>query len=180
MFRNNTRLKLGKWIDYEGLHMSNEELTSNPKTSGHYARMDAYFSKVVTVHNTTILFWVAFALYLLYTSYVPPGAIESRWIIVLARIAFLSTIGLWMLADGRTRKVEEKWLMYYFLGSVLVPLVVIALPIYLVHSRGLVGVAKSILRFAGYLLLAFVIWYGVVGVLLMFEIHEVGTPTIAF
>ena len=85
-----------------------------------------------------------------------------------------------MLADGRTRKVEEKWLMYYFLGSVLVPLVVIALPIYLVHSRGLVGVAKSILRFAGYLLLAFVIWYGVVGVLLMFEIHEVGTPTIAF
>lgn len=160
--------------------MSNDEAKLTSENLIGPSKMDASFDKVVTVRNTTILFWVAFALYLLCTNYVPPGAIESRWIIVLARIAFLSTIGLWMLADGRMRKVEEKWLMYYFLGSVLVPLVVIALPIYLVHSRGWLGAGKSILRFAGYLLLAFVIWYGVVGVLLMFGIHEVGTPTITF
>lgn len=142
-------------------------------------KMDAALFRMATPRNTTILFWSAFALYLLYSSYVPPGMIESRWIIHLARILFLATIGLWMLADGRSRNIDDQWLRIYFMGTVLF-FVVFSLPIYLVHSRGWLGAAKSTLRFIGYLLLASVFWYGVVGVLEIFDIHEVGKPTIIF
>lgn len=137
-------------------------------------KVDAAFYRMATPRNTSILFWSAFALYLLYTSYIPPGMIESRWLILLARTLFLVTIGLWVEADGRSRKIERTWLGFYVAGAVIFPLVVFALPIYLVHSRGWLGVAKSTMRFTGYLLLASVIWYGVVGVLEIFDIHEVG------
>jgi len=136
--------------------------------------MDAAFFRIATPRNTALLFWSAFALYLLYTSYVPPGMIESRWLILLARTLFLLTIGLWINADGRAYKIERAWLGIYLAGTVIFPLVMFVLPIYLVHSRGWLGAAKSTVRFTGYLLLASVIWYGVVGVLEIFDIHEVG------
>lgn len=56
----------------------------------------------------------------------------------------------------------------------------IVIPVYLVISRGWKDAAKSCLRFAGHLLLAVVIWYGVVGTLEIFDIHEVGEHKIIF
>ena len=143
-------------------------------------KTDAIFFKMATPRNTTILFWSAFALYLLYSSYVPPGMIESRWLILLLATLFLATIGLWIVADGRSREIGGKWLRVYFAGAVIFPLVALVLPVYLVHSRGWAGAAKSTLRFTGYLLLAAVIWYGVVGTLEIFDIHEVGEHKVIF
>ena len=160
--------------------MNNDETELGQEKVDGANKQEASFYRFVSVRNTVILFWTAFAFYLFYTSYVPPGMVEHRWMIILARTLFLATIGLWMLADGLAHKIEEKWLWYYFAGSIFFPLVAIALPIFMVHSRGWVGAAKSTLLFAGYSMLAFVLWYGLVGVLLMFGIHEVGTPTITF
>ncbi len=143
-------------------------------------RLNAAFYKVVSVRNTTFLFWAALAIYFFFTRFVPHGMIEHRGVVILARTLFLATIGLWMFADGRAHGIEEKWLGQYFIGSLMPALIVIALPIYMVHSRGWLGAGISTLRFAAYFLLAAVIWYGVVGILLMFGIHETGTPSINF
>lgn len=142
------------------------------------ARMDASFNKVVTIRNTTFLFWVALTLFLLFHSYAPIGLTENIWLRNTVKALFKSTMGLWVYADGRARNFSNKWHATYYVLSILIP--EIALPIYLVHSRGWLGAGKSALRFTGYILLAFVIWVAVVGVLQLFGVHEVGTPTITF
>lgn len=80
-------------------------------------KMDAAFFRMVTLRSTTILFWFAFAIYLLCSSYVPTGMIESRWLILLLATLFLATIGLWIVADGRSRVIGEKWLKVYSRGQ---------------------------------------------------------------
>lgn len=157
-----------------------DKTPQSAESSSATVKKEAAFFRMAAPRNTTILFWFAFAIYLLCSSYIPAGTIESRWLILLLGTLFLTTIGLWMVADGRSRKIEEKWLRVYFTGTLIFPLVVLVLPVYLVHSRGWLGAARSTLRFAGYLLLASVIWYGVVGTLEIFDIHEAGEYKIIF
>ena len=163
--------------------MNNDETNSKSEWNDKVARQNAAFDKVATVQNTTILFWVTSAIIFFVASYAPATVTEIKWLGFVAKMVFKFTIGLWVQADGRTRDFNGtpyvvEWRNMYIFLSIFIP--EIGLPIYLVHSRGWVGTAKSILRFTGYLLLASVIWYGLVGVLLMFGIRETGTPTITF
>ena len=163
--------------------MNNDETKSKSEWTAKVARQNAAFDRVATVQNTTILFWFTSAIIIFVISYAPATVTGIKWLGLVAKIIFEFTIGLWVYADGRTRNFNGtpyvvQWRnMYIFLSIVIPP---IGLPLYLVHSRGWLGAGKSTLRFAGYLLLASVIWFGVVGVLLMFGIHETGTPTITF
>jgi len=134
--------------------------------------LNATFDKVATVRNTTFLFWVALALFLLYHSYAPINLTENIWLRNIVKVLFKSTMGLWVYADGRARNFSDKWHATYYGLSILIP--EIALPIYLVHSRGWLGAGKSALRFTGYILLALVIWVAMVGILQLFGVHEVG------
>lgn len=133
---------------------------------------NARFEALLTPKNTALVFWLEFACFLLYTSYAPADGIESKWVIYSLRAFFLATIGMWIVADGKPRGIERGWLNQYLVGTIF--LVIVAVPIYLVHSRGWAGAARSTLRFIGYLLLSFVIWFGVVGILAVFGIHEAG------
>lgn len=163
--------------------MSNDETNSKSKWSDKVARQNAAFERVVTIQNATFLFWFTSATIFFVVSYAPATVTGIKWLGLVAKMIFKLTIGLWVHADGRTRNFNDtpyvvQWRNMYIGLSILIP--EISLPIYLVHSRGWLGAVKSTLRFAGYLLLASVIWFGVVGVLLMFGIHETGTPTITF
>ncbi len=147
---------------------TNAEPAGQAKTTGLSARVEA----LLTPRNAAIVFWFEFACFLLYISYVPASAIESKWVIYPLRAFFLATIGMWIVVDGKAHGIEQGWLSQYFVGTMF--LVVVALPIYLVHSRGWTGAARSTLRFIGYLLLSVIVWFGVVGILAVFGIHEAG------
>ncbi len=147
---------------------TNAEPVGQTKAAGFSARVEA----LLTPRNVAIVFWFEFACFLLYTSYIPAGAIESKWVIYLLRALVLATIGMWVVVDGRARGIEQGWLNQYLMGTMF--LAGVAVPIYLVHSRGWRGAARSTLRFIGYLLLSFIVWYGVVGILAVFGIHETG------
>lgn len=138
------------------------------KAAGFGARVEA----LLTPRNVAMVFWFEFACFLLYTSYAPVGAIESKWVIYPLRAFFLATIGMWIVVDGKAHGIEQGWLSQYFVGTMF--LVVVALPIYLVHSRGWIGAARSTLRFVGYLSLSIIVWFGVVGILAVFGIREAG------
>ncbi len=73
---------------------------------------------------------------------------------------------------GRTARnnVAEALRTIYLMGTMF--LAGVTVPIYLVHSRGWAGAARSTLRFVGYLLLSVIVWLGVVGILAVFGIHQ--------
>jgi len=142
------------------------------KAGGINARLEA----MLTPQNTAIVFWIGFICFTLYGIYMSPG--ESRWLFHLVKVLFLGTMGLWMVADGRSRGIRQDWLNLYFVGAIF--LFIVAVPIYLVHSRGWAGAARSSLRFAGYLLLSFLFLYGMTGILELFGIHVAGEPVFQF
>jgi hypothetical protein len=156
--------------------MSNEAMESEWKSK--VTRMGASLEKAITPSNTTILFWTAFVLFLLFQSYAPTDIAKSTLVSSLVKALVKSFIGLWVYADGRARGFNNKWHRWYWGFSLLFP--EIAVPMYIFHSRGRMGAAKSTFRFVGYLLLASVIWVGVVGVLHIFGIHEAGTSSFTF
>lgn len=142
------------------------------------SKLDVAFNKFASARNTTIIFWAMFGLFLLFVSYAPTSITADSTYSILAKTLVRATIALWVYADALSRKYQRYWL--FILMVVTINLPELFVPGYLVHSRGWLGAAKSCLRFVGYLLLAALIWYGVAGVLEIFDIHEVGEHKIIF
>lgn len=149
---------------------------AEPKIST--GKIDDVVNRAASVQNTAILFWVVLGMYLLFESYAPASVSSDSTYSILAKTLVRAAIALWAYADARARNYQREWLIILMIVTINLPEIVV--PVYLVISRGWKGAAKSTLRFIGYLLLASVIWYGIVGVLEIFEVHEVGKPTIIF
>jgi hypothetical protein len=160
------------------MSLNNNEMKSKSEWRNNVARLSNSFEKAITPPNTTILLWTAFVLFLLFQSYAPTDIAKNILVNSLVKSLVKSFIGLWVYADGRARGFNNEWHRWYWGLSLLFPEV--AVPIYIFHSRGRMGAAKSTLRFTGYLLLATVIWFGIVGVLQLVGIHEVGTSSFIF
>lgn len=158
--------------------LNTDEMQSKTELVDKFAGQDATFNRFATVRNASIIFWVMLGLYLLFVSYVPITISSDSKYYLLAKTLVRAAIALWAYADALARKYQRDWRIILFVVTINLPEVVV--PVYLVISRGWKDAAKSALRFFGHLLLAFVVWYGLVGVLEMFDIHEVGKPTIIF
>jgi hypothetical protein len=158
--------------------VKNDDERSGTESADTDAGQDAIFNKFATARNGAISFWAMLGLFLLFESYAPVSiSSDSKYYIFVATLV-RATIAFWAYADALARNYQRDWRIILMMGSIMLWELVI--PVYLVISRGWKGAAKSCLRFAGYLLLAAVFWYGVVGVLEIFDIHEVGNPTIIF
>lgn len=132
----------------------------------------AYLDARLTVRATAILFWSALVVFLAIATFLPKSLSGSGWLALVEKITLNLLVALWVLADGRAHKFEAERLQSYAIFSAL--LTEIALPIYLVKSRGWKGAGKTSLRFIGYLAViltvTFVCFAIVAGVLDVFGI----------
>jgi len=152
--------------------MTDGELRLNSSSGTSHPGFVAYLDARLTVRAAVILFWSAFVLFLAIAAFLPKSVSGSGWLTLTEKIILNLLVGLWVLADGRAHKFEAERLQYYAIFSAL--LTEIAIPIYLVKTRGWKGTGKTSLRFIGYLsvilAVTFVCFAIVAGVLEFFGI----------
>jgi hypothetical protein len=113
------------------------------------AGLAAYLDARLTVRAAVILFWSALVVFLAIAAFLPKSVSGSGWLALAEKITVNLLVALWVLADGRAHKLEAERLQWYAIFSAL--LTEIALPIYLVKTRGWKGAGKTSLRFIRYL-----------------------------
>lgn len=98
------------------------------------------------------IFWVGIFLVGAIDGYLlPEAATESAWVVIGFKAAFNALVLLWISADARSRGWDSERVLFY--GIFAMVLTEIAVPVYLVKSRGWKGAGRSALRFLGYLVL---------------------------
>lgn len=78
--------------------------------------------------------------------FLPDSLTDKPWFTIVCRLAFSLTTALWVAADAQAHRFAEERVKLYTAFSGGLP--ELAVPVYLVKSRGWKGAANTSLRFA--------------------------------
>lgn len=92
------------------------------------------------------LFWLGIIAMVLADALLPAAIVDSGGYAIGVKVTVNMLVGLWVLADGRSRGMSEHELG--LAAGMTMLLTEIMLPVYLVRTRGWRGAGRAVLRFA--------------------------------